>query len=90
MAEQRATRPRRPRTQTAAPAEEPEAARGQVCPVGFCPVGMALTLGEQLRPDVIEHLVAAGRELLLAMKAVVDARVEGFDRTSPLERVTIE
>jgi len=87
MAEQRS---RRPRTQAAARTDEPEQAKGPVCPVGFCPVGMALTFGEQLRPDVIEHLLAAGRELLLAMKAVVDARVEGFERTSPLERVTIE
>jgi hypothetical protein len=67
-----------------------EAAPGPVCPVGFCPVAMALAFGEQVRPEAVEHLLAAGRELLLAMKAVVDARVESLERTSPLERVTIE
>jgi hypothetical protein len=51
---------------------------------------MALTMAGQVRPEVVEHLMAAGRELLLAMKAVVDARVEGFDRESPLERISIE
>jgi hypothetical protein len=51
---------------------------------------MALAFGDQVRPEVVEHLLAAGRELLLAMKGVVDARVESFERTSPLERVTIE
>ena len=86
MAEQRSRRTRR-----RAEAETEEApSAGPICPVGFCPVGMALTFGEQVRPEVIEHLLAAGRELLLAMKAVVDARVEGFERASPLERVTIE
>jgi hypothetical protein len=86
MAEQRSKRSRGPaaaETQAAPPA-------GPICPVGFCPVGMALTFGEQVRPEVVEHLLAAGRELLLAMKAVVDARVEGFERASPLEKVTIE
>ena len=86
MAEQRAGN-RRPRK--ASQAEEGAAAR-PVCPVGFCPVGMALAFGEQVRAEAVEHLMAAGRELLLAMKAVVDARVESFERTSPLEQVTIE
>ena len=86
MAEQRA-RNRQPRKR---PQAEERAAAQPVCPVGFCPVGMALAFGEQVRPEVVEHLVAAGRELLLAMKAVVDARVESLERTSPLEQVTIE
>ena len=60
------------------------------CPVAFCPVSLALTLTDQVRPEVVEHLVAAGRELLLAMKAVIDARVTGYERSSPLERITIE
>jgi hypothetical protein len=86
MAEQR-SRKRRGGTK---PEADEAPAPGPICPVGFCPVGMALTFGEQVRPEVVEHLLAAGRELLLAMKAVVDARVEGFERTSSLERVTIE
>ncbi len=64
--------------------------RQPVCPVGFCPVGMALTFADTVRPEVVEHLMRAGAELLLAVKAVVDARVEGLGRESPLERITIE
>jgi hypothetical protein len=70
--------------------EEPQEPRQGVCPVAFCPVGLAMTMADQVRPEVVEHLLAAGRELLLAVKAVVDARAEGFARESPLERITIE
>ena len=72
--------------------DEPEAPTGRasVCPVALCPVGLALTVADQVRPEVVEHLLAAGRELLLAIKAVVDARAEGVERESPLERITIE
>jgi hypothetical protein len=73
---------------------EAEAAEGRpsgpVCPVTFCPVGLILTAGGQARPEVIEHLLAAGQELLLAVKALIDARVEGGQRGEPLERITIE
>ena len=68
----------------------PPPPRQPVCPVGFCPVGMALTFADTVRPEVVEHLMRAGAELLLAVKAVVDARVEGLGRESPLERITIE
>jgi hypothetical protein len=64
-------------------------ARQPVCPVGFCPIGFALTATDQIRPEVVEHLLAAGREFLLAMKAFVDARAEGMARTSPLESIEI-
>ena len=64
---------------------------GPVCPVAFCPVGMALTLADQVRPEVVEHLLAAGRELLLAVKAVIDSRAEsaGGRGPDPLERIDI-
>jgi len=51
---------------------------------------MALTVAGTVRPEVVEHLMRAGAELLLAMKAVIDARAEGLGRESPLERITIE
>jgi hypothetical protein len=70
--------------------DEPQGPRQGVCPVAFCPVGLAMTMADQVRPEVAEHLLAAGRELLLAVKAVVDARAEGFARESPLEKITIE
>ncbi len=60
-----------------------------VCPVAFCPVGMALTFAEAARPEVVQHLMAAGHELLLAVKAVIDARAEAVGGESGLERITI-
>ena len=46
-----------------------------VCDVAFCPIGLALSAVQPLKPDVVEHLLVAGREFLLAAKAVIDARV---------------
>jgi hypothetical protein len=63
--------------------------RGHVCPVAFCPVGMALTFAEASRPEVVQHLMAAGQELLLAVKAIIDARAEAAQRGSGLERIAI-
>lgn len=47
-----------------------------VCTVGFCPICMAVTTAQPLRPELIEHLLSAGREFLLAAKAILDARTE--------------
>ena len=60
-----------------------------VCPVGFCPIGFALTAADQVRPEVVEHLLVAGRELMLAMKAFMDAQSDRFDRSSPIEKIDI-
>jgi hypothetical protein len=64
-----------------------------VCTVGFCPICLAVTAVQPLRPDAVEHLVNAGREFLLAMSAILGARAEGSDgkETSPtLTRIDIE
>lgn len=60
-----------------------------VCGVAFCPVSMLLTATGQVRPEVVEHLLAAGRELLLAAQAVINARAEATARSSPLEHIEI-
>lgn len=60
-------------------AERQEEHAAHVCNVAFCPVGMALTAAQGAAPEAVEHLLAAGRELLLAAKAVVDARAAGVD-----------
>jgi len=65
-------------------------AGAHVCPVAFCPVGMALTFAEASRPEVVQHLMAAGQELLLAVKAMIDARAEAATRGSGIERITIQ
>jgi hypothetical protein len=53
-------------------------AAAHVCDVAFCPIGLALTAVQPLRPDAVEHLLVAGRELFLAMRTIVDARAEQF------------
>ena len=64
-----------------------------VCTVGFCPICLAVTAVQPLRPEAVEHLVNAGREFLLAMSAILGARAEGQagKETSPtLTRIDIE
>lgn len=86
MAEAGARRSTRSRARPRA--EEP--AKPPVCPVALCPVGMALTVARGASPEAVEHLLAAARELLLAARAVLDARAAdagGGER--PLERIEI-
>jgi hypothetical protein len=60
------------------------------CPVGFCPVGMFLTVAGNARPEAVDHLMAAGRELVLAWSAILQTRASEVDRTSPLEKIEVE
>lgn len=60
-----------------------------VCPV--CVLLQALTTS---RPEVTHHLVAAGRELTLALKAALDDHAEAHDAhqraEDGLRRITID
>jgi len=59
--------------------------------VAFCPVCTAVTAFGEARPDLLEHLLVAGREMLLAFRALIDARLDGSgEAPSKLERLTIE
>ncbi|MGH2677295.1 MAG: hypothetical protein ACRDHB_02895 [Actinomycetota bacterium] len=62
----------------------------RACPVGFCPVGLFLTAAGSARPEAVEHLVAAGREFMLALSAVINSRVDDLGRTSQLEKIELE
>ncbi len=42
------------------------------CPVALCPICAAVTLMRPFNPEVIEHLLNAGREFLMAAKAGLD------------------
>jgi len=45
----------------------------------------------EARPDLLEHLLAASREVLLAFRGLIDTRLEGSaEGPSKLERLTIE
>ena len=69
----------------------PEAGSGPVvCTVGFCPICLAVTTVNQARPDLVEHLLVAGQEILLAVRSIIDARLEASEPPAKLERLTIE
>ena len=77
----------------AEPPPEPHARGDQVCTVGFCPICLAVTAVQPLKPEAIEHLLNAGREFLLAMTAVLGARAEqsgGTEAAPTLTRIDIE
>jgi hypothetical protein len=77
----------------AEPRESSAADTGEsrVCNVGFCPIALTLSAVEPIKPDVVEHLLIAGRELLLAARSVLDARADAVehDATSRLEKIEI-
>ena len=60
----------------APPPEETPVAPHQAatCPVAWCPVCLAVGAVQPLKPDVVDHLLKAGTELLLAFRDVIDAR----------------
>ncbi len=77
-----------PRAGETVPGAEPETTR-PICSVAFCPICTAVgALGEG-RAEVLEHLLLAGREMLLAIRAVMDTRVEAPKPPRKLERIDI-
>jgi hypothetical protein len=84
---------RRRTRETTPPAPESHPEGGQVCTVGFCPICLAVTAVQPLKPEAVEHLLNAGRELLLAMTAVIGARADetgGKEKAPTLTRIDIE
>jgi hypothetical protein len=75
----------------ATPPAEPDHAGAPVCTVSFCPICLAVTAMQPLRPEVMEHLLLAGRELLIAARAVLDARAAEPDGSagSVFEKIDI-
>ena len=63
--------------------------KGVVCNVPFCPFCLAVTTAQDARPEITEHLLGAARELVLAIRAMVDARAEAVTGSSPLEHIDI-
>jgi hypothetical protein len=72
---------------------DPHPGDGQVCTVGFCPICLAVTAVQPLKPEAVEHLLNAGREFLLAMTAVLGARADeagGKEKAPTHTRIDIE
>ena len=66
---------------------------GAVCTVGLCPICAVVTAFGDARPELTEHLLLAGRELLLALKVLIDARLQTPGSDEPptgLERISID
>jgi hypothetical protein len=62
-----------------------------ICSVAFCPICTVVTALGEVRPDLMEHLLMAGREVLLGVRALIDARLEGSESTpTKMEHLTIE
>jgi hypothetical protein len=61
-----------------------------VCPVALCPVGMFLNVSGDVRPEAVDHLLSAGRELMMAVKAIIDARTEDVGEPAKLRRIDVE
>ncbi len=74
-----------------APKDEPI---HDVCPVAFCPICTAVSAVNRASPEVVQHLLLAGQQFLMALKAVVDARAADFEEAAeeqapPMERIDI-
>ena len=83
--------PKRPKIEPVSEVESDEGA-SPVCTVGFCPICLAVTAMQPLRPDVVEHLLNAGKEFLLAARSVLDARADEAapdGRPTRLEKIDI-
>ena len=68
-----------PQRRSPTPAPEESHASGPACPVPLCPICTAATVLGQFRPEVVEHITNATREALLAIRAVIDTRLEESD-----------
>jgi hypothetical protein len=61
----------------ASPEPRHEAGDGRgTCPVAWCPICLAVSTVQPLKPEMLEHLLKAGTEMLLALRAVIDARAD--------------
>jgi hypothetical protein len=85
----------RPRGSTSAEADPPgggeQESRPQppLCSIGFCPICTFVTAMGEARPELLDHLVIASREVLLAVRSLIDARLEGMPSAPKMERLTI-
>jgi hypothetical protein len=72
----------------------PAASHAVVCTVGLCPICTLVAAFGEARPELTEHLLLAGREVLLALKVLIDARLQADDAagSSPtgLHRIQVD
>jgi hypothetical protein len=61
-----------------------------VCPVALCPIGMFLSVTGDVRPETVEHFLSAGRQLVMAVKSMVDSRADEVREPTTLHRIDVE
>jgi hypothetical protein len=89
MAETRARKSTaRKRAASTRRARETKPARAE-CSFVMCPICTALSAAQEVRPEAVQHLMAASRELLLAARTFIDARVRSSAGSSRLEKIDI-
>jgi hypothetical protein len=72
--------PKEPAAEPSPPKAEPSSsAREHACNVAFCPIGLAMSTVQGAAPEVMEHLLKAASEFLLAARAVIDNRAKDFE-----------
>jgi hypothetical protein len=78
-------------TVTAAP--EPESGGGHaVCEVAWCPLCTVVGAVQPVQPEMVDHLLKAGIELMLAFRSVLDTRAgRGEEPPAPptLEKIDL-
>jgi hypothetical protein len=55
----------------------------------MCPFGLFFFTMRNTRPEVMEHLTAAGHELFLAFRALVEQTGERWEQAQSLQRITV-
>jgi hypothetical protein len=85
-AKSKATGRRRGSEPRAAPPPPP----APICQVAFCPICTTVSALGEVKPELMEHLLVAGREILLAMRSIIDSRLEGSEPPAKLQRLTIQ
>lgn len=61
---------------------------GQECVL--CPVCVLLQAVNSARPEVMRHLLAAGRELTMALQAFLDEQAKAHGEDPGIERIDVE
>ena len=81
------------RSSSAKPHTEPRAPepdrKSVSCNVPFCPICTVLTTAQHLQPEILGHLMAAAREISMAVRAVVDQRGEQVAPKSGLQHIDL-
>lgn len=56
----------------------------------MCPFGLFFYTMRNTRPETMEHLTAAGHELFLAFRSLVEQAGERWEQSQSLQRITVQ